>query len=53
METVDEDMVLYLQRSRTLSPEEVERRVAERDREQGPYIPHGQNVHHLAQESRH
>lgn len=33
--------------------EEVELLIMERDRERGPYIPHGQNVHHSTQESRH
>jgi len=33
--------------------EEVERRERQRDRERGPYIPHGDIVHHCPGESRH
>lgn len=50
----DADLLLILSGTpRTLSPEEVEQRVGERDREQGPYVSPGQTVHHCAQEARH
>lgn len=38
---------------RELSEEEVARRERQHDAERGPYIPHGEIVHHDCQESRH
>jgi len=38
---------------RTLSQEDVDQRVAQHDAERGPYVPHGQEVHHIPGEARH
>lgn len=38
---------------RELSQEEVDQRVAARDRDRGLYVPHGGEVHHSSEESRH
>lgn len=43
----------YLRSVRALSPVEVERVEREHDAERGPYVPHGGEVHHSSEESRH
>jgi hypothetical protein len=38
---------------RDFAPEQVEQIEQERDAERGPYVPHGGEVHHSSEESRH
>jgi Ca2+-binding EF-hand superfamily protein len=52
--STDEEFTEFLRSlPRAVPPAEVERMVAVRDAEQGLYVPHGGEVHHYADESRH
>lgn len=52
--TTEEQWAEYLKSlPRVLGQAEVDELVAERDRQLGPYVPHGGEVHHYAEESRH
>ena len=52
--STDEEFAEYLKSlPRVLGQAEIDRRTAEHDRQLGPYVPHGGEVHHYAFESRH
>lgn len=52
--STDREFASYLRSlPRELSGAEVECRERRHDSERGPYIPHGQEVHHSAYEARH